>query len=185
MIMIRPLVLLTALAAPVAVNAATYSVIDSEKSEVVFRYEQMGVKMDGRFTALDGDIIYDSEKPENASLTLRVKVDSADAGSDEANDEIVKKEWFDAQAFPLATFVAKTVTPKADNELQVEGTLDIKGHQQQIQFPVKVLEENGKVTFTGSFPLLRGDYAIGEGPWSAYDIVANDIQIDFNVIATE
>ncbi|NLJ62256.1 MAG: polyisoprenoid-binding protein, partial [Alcaligenaceae bacterium] len=39
-------------------------------------------------------------------------------------------------------------------------------------------------TFSGSFSLLRGDYAIGEGAWSKFDIVANDVRIDFTIIAT-
>lgn len=172
-------------AIPFMASAATYTTISSEKSDVVFHYEQMGVNMDGRFTTLDGEINFDSEKPENASLVLRVNMTSADTGSDEADDEIVKKEWFNADDFPVAIFTAKTVTAKADNEFEVVGVLDIKGNQRDIEFPVKAQEENGLVTFTGSFPLLRGDYAIGEGAWSAYDIVANDIRVDFTVVATE
>jgi len=32
--------------------------------------------------------------------------------------------------------------------------------------------------------IRRGDFTIGEGPWAAFDIVANDIQIKFRITAT-
>lgn len=172
-------------ALPLIASAATYTTISPENSNVVFHYQQMGVDMEGRFTKLDGEITFDSEKPEEASLTLRVNMNSADTGSDEADSEIVKKEWFNASDFPAAVFTSKAVTAKKDNTFEVAGVLDIKGHKQDILLPVTAQEEPGRVIFTGSFPLLRGDYAIGEGAWSAYDIVANDIRVDFTVVATE
>jgi hypothetical protein len=36
---------------------------------------------------------------------------------------------------------------------------------------------------TGSFILQRADYAIGEGMWSKFDVVANDIQVSFHLTA--
>jgi len=34
---------------------------------------------------------------------------------------------------------------------------------------------------TGSFDLKRADYKIGEGIWSKFDVVANDITVKFNL----
>jgi hypothetical protein len=34
---------------------------------------------------------------------------------------------------------------------------------------------------TGSFVLKRADYAIGEGMWAKFDVVANEITVNFNL----
>jgi YceI-like domain. len=50
--------------------------------------------------------------------------------------------------------------------------------------PATFKEENKQGVFAGSFTIRRGDFAIGEGSWSTFDIVANDIQIKFTITAT-
>ena len=37
--------------------------------------------------------------------------------------------------------------------------------------------------FAGQFTLRRADFAIGEGPWAAFDVVANEVQIQFRITA--
>lgn len=170
---------------PLAISAATYTTIDNEKSQIEFHYEQMGVNMSGAFTDIDGQINFDSAQPEKAQASVDVKMESADTGSEEADSEIVKAEWFNASEYPDATFNTTKIEKKSDDSFEVTGLLSIKGHEQEIQFPATVIEADDMVTFTGSFSLLRGDYAIGEGAWSTFDIVANDIRVDFTLVATE
>lgn len=172
------------LSLPLVANAATFTTLVPEKSEIQFHYEQMGVNMDGFFKGIDGSLHFDTDAPEKAQVTLEVQMQSVDTGSEEADSEVVKKEWFNASDFPTATFKAQSITPKADNEYEVAGLLSIKGHEQTIRFPAKVETTDEQATFSGSFSLLRGDYAIGEGAWSKFDIVANDVRIDFTIIAT-
>ena len=37
--------------------------------------------------------------------------------------------------------------------------------------------------FEGRFTILRGDFGVGEGGWAAFDIVANEIQVEFRIAA--
>lgn len=173
------------LAFPLLASATVYTEIDNTESLIEFHYEQMGVKMEGVFANIEGEIHYDSQNPEQANATLNVVMNSVDTGSSEADGEIIKKEWFDAKTYPEATFITKKITKKSDNEFEITGLLEIKGHEQEIHFPATVTESDSKATFTGRFSLLRGDYAVGEGAWSKFDIVANDISIDFIIVATE
>lgn len=174
-----------ALATPLYASATIYTHIDNEQSLIQFHYQQMGVNMEGVFTEIGGDIHYDSTDPEQAQLTLEVTMNSVDTGSSEADGEIVKKEWFDTKTHNEAVFTTKKITKKTDDEFEVTGLLRIKGHEKEIHFPATVTESESKATFTGSFSLLRGDYAVGEGAWSKFDIVANDIRIDFTIVATQ
>lgn len=173
------------LAFPLLATAATYTTIDEANSQIEFHYEQMGVKMSGTFTGIGGQINFDSTAPEKAEAGINVKMASADTGSSEADDEIVKAEWFNASDYPDATFSTTEIKQTTDDTFDITGLLSIKGHEQEITFPATVTETDDKATFAGSFSLLRGDYAIGEGAWSKFDIVANDIRVDFTIIATE
>ena len=52
------------------------------------------------------------------------------------------------------------------------GDLSIKGHSQSVTAPFK-------------FKIGRGDYKVGEGAWSGFGIVANEIQIDFEIVTKQ
>jgi len=108
---------------------------------------------------------------------------SVDAGSSDADDEVVGKAWFNAKAFPKATFVAKQIKPAGANQFEVTGTLTIKGKTQDIKFPLKLATQGNAAVFTGGFVMRRGDFAIGEGIWAKFDVVANDIQVNFQLTA--
>ncbi|MEZ2720928.1 YceI family protein [Paenalcaligenes hominis] len=184
--MMKLRVLIAALcAAPLLASAATYTQIDTQSSQIDFFYGQMGVNMEGIFSGVDGQIDFDSAQPEKASVSLRVKMDSVDTGSDEADEEVQKSEWFNVPEHPDATFVSKQIKQTDDNTFLVSGVLSIKGNEQTIEFPATVVEEDGRARFEGSFDMLRGDYAIGEGAWSKFDIVANEVRIEFSIVATQ
>ena len=106
-----------------------------------------------------------------------------DAGSSEADDEVVTKSWFNAAAFPKATFVAKQFKPTAANQYEVTGTLSIKGQSREVKFPMKHTAQGKDGVLTGGFTLKRGDFNIGEGMWAKFDVVANDIQVNFSLTA--
>lgn len=179
-------VLLAALlATPLLASAATYNQIDSENSQVEFYYGQMGVNMEGIFQTIEGQIQFDSADAEKAQVTLHVKTGSVDTGSSEANEEVQKKEWFDTPQYPEAVFTSESIEQTGDNQFLVSGVLSIKGHEQKVQFPATLTEENGQGLFQGSLEMKRGDFAIGEGAWSTFDIVANEVRVDFSIVATE
>lgn len=173
------------LAFPLLASAATYTTVDADNSQVEFHYEQMGVNMSGTFTGINGQIHFDTTEPEKATATIEINMDSADTGLEEADSEIVKKEWFNAKEFPEAVFKTTNIASKSGDEYEVTGLLSIKGHEHEITFPATVTEVDNQAVFAGSFSILRGDYAVGEGAWSKFDIVANDIRVDFNLVATE
>ncbi len=177
--------LATLLATPLLASAATYTTIDSDASQVEFYYGQMGVNMEGIFQAIGGQIHFDSTQPENAQVTLQIKLDSVDTGSSEADEEVQKKTWFNVAEYPDAVFSSQSIQKTEDNQFLVSGVLNIKGHEQTIEFPATFTEENNQALFQGSFEMQRGDFAIGEGAWSSFDIVANEVRIDFAIVAAE
>ena len=106
-----------------------------------------------------------------------------DTGSGEADEEVVTKSWFNTAVFPKAQFVAKQIKPTAANQYEVQGTLSIKGMTREVKFPMKHSAQGKDGLLTGGFTLKRADYSIGEGMWAKFDVVANDIQVNFSITA--
>jgi polyisoprenoid-binding protein YceI len=172
---------LTALAC--AAHANEYSLVQAEKSTIQFQSKQMGVSTQGAFKKFSTQLAFDPAKPEAAKVSIAIDVASIDAGSKEANDEVVGKQWFNAKAFPQATFVSGSVKPLGGGRFEVSGPLTIKGKSLPVVAPLTFKADGNNGVFTGSFTIKRADYAIGEGPWADLSTVANEVLINFNVVA--
>jgi polyisoprenoid-binding protein YceI len=181
---LKTLLTVSATALALQAQAAPYQTIVPTKSSVTFTYKQMGVAMDGRFKKFAAQLNFDPAKAEQAKASFDVELTSVDAGSSEADDEVVTKSWFNASAFPKAQFVAKQIKQTAPNQYEVQGTLSIKGLVRDVKFPMKHTAQGKDGLLTGSFTLKRADYSIGEGMWAKFDVVANDIQVNFSLTAT-
>jgi polyisoprenoid-binding protein YceI len=171
------------LALAAAVQAAPYQAVQLDKSKVSFSFKQMGVGMDGHFAKFNPQISFDPAKPEQTKASIEVDLASIDTGSGEADQEVVGKSWFNTSAFPKAVFVAKQVKQIAPNVYEVLGTLTVKGRGRDIKVAMKHTPQGKNGVLTGSFTLQRADYAIGEGMWSKFDVVANDVQVSFQITA--
>lgn len=174
----------TALLLPGTGIAAEFKTVHADKSTLGFVYKQMGVGMEGHFKKFATQLSFDPAKPATAKASMDVELGSIDAGSPEANDEVSGKQWFNTKAFPSARFVSSSVKPLGGNRYEVAGQLTIKGRSQNVVAPTTVTVQGNTATFDGSFILKRADFAIGEGPWADFGIVANDIQIKFRILAS-
>lgn len=172
------------LATLASAGAAEYTVLDPETSRINFGYSQMNVKMEGSFDQLRAtEFSFDPERPEAARVALEVAVASIDAGYDEANEELKKEEWLALTSHPLATSTSRQVQALEDGSYQVTGELSIKGRSQEVTVPFTFEEAGESGIFEGGFTFQRADFGVGDGQWKDFSIVANDIQIEFRVIA--
>ena len=182
---LRKLVLLVSagLLLTLTTHAATLDAVQPDKSKIGFSFKQMGVAMDGHFAKSSATLNFDSAKPEQAKASIEVDLASIDTGSGEVDQEVVGKAWFNTAAFPKAVFVAKQVKQIAPNQYEVLGSLSIKGRSRDVKTMFKLSPQGKSSVLSGSFTLQRADFAIGEGMWSKFDVVANDIQVNFQFTA--
>lgn len=164
-------------------RAVEFSQVQPDKSSLTFVSKQMGVPVEGRFRKFTTALAFDPARPAQASARLDVDLNSIDAGSKDANDEVVGKSWFNAKAFPTASFVSTGIKPVGGNRYEVAGKLTIKGKSQDVVAPASFRQEGGQGVFDGAFTLKRLDFGIGEGPWSDISAVANEVQIHFHLVA--
>ena len=164
---------------PNLVFAAEYKSIASEKSTIGFTYKQMGVGMDGQFKKFSAQISFDTTKPQTAKASFDIDLTSIDTGGP-ADEEAQGKAWFNTKTFPKATFNATQIKSSGTNQFDVTGNLTIKGQTKEVKFPIKYSAHGPTGTFTGSLIMHRADFSRGEGSWAKFDVVANDIQINFS-----
>ncbi len=173
-----------ALLAPITASAAEYTQVQATQSSIAFSHQQMGVKMDDRFKTFAAQLAFDPAKPTAAKASFDVELASVDTGTPDADAEVAGKPWLNTKVFPTARFVSSSVKPLGKDRYEVAGTLTIKGQSREIVVPASFSANGNAGAFDGSFTIRRGDFAIGEGSWSKFDIVANDVQIRFHIAAT-
>lgn len=180
---VAPLAGLVALLLSGGVQAAEFNQLLIDKSTVSFAYKQMNVPLDGNFKRFNGRISFDPARPALARAALDIELASIDTGSEEGNDEVAGKLWFNTKQFPVARFVSTSIKPLGNNRFEVTGRMSIKGRTRDTKTPATFRQEGNIGVFEGSFVLKRGDYGIGEGMWADYGTVANEVQIKFRMAA--
>ena len=163
--------------------ANEFTQIQIEKSSINFVYQQIGVKMNGKFKNFNSSINFNTNDLSKSKANFDIDLSSIDTGSAEANQEVKSKTWFNLSGFPTAKFISTNIKSLGGNKYEVDGQLSIKGQQKNLTIPVTLTQKDKLANFEGAFTINRGDFKIGEGEWSKFDLVANEVQVKFNILA--
>lgn len=154
--------------------------IDAAKSKVTATFKQIGVPVEGVFTKTAGSIQFDAAKPEASTASLQIDTAAFDLGMDDYNAEVRKKEWFDSKTYPQATFVSTGLKALGGERYQASGKLSIKGKSMDVSFPVTVKRQAAATVFTGSIPVSRKVFAIGDAGWN--EVVDDAVTVNFSIV---
>ena len=154
------------------------------QSEIVFVTKEMGVPVEGRFKRFDAQLTFDPARPETSKMALTVDVASATLGAPETDAELPKAIWFNTAKFPQATFRSSAVKSLGGGKFEVSGQLDIKGLTRTVVVPVVVTQSGTATTATGTFPLKRLAFQIGQNEWADTSMLADDVQVKFKFAMT-
>lgn len=154
------------------------------QSEIVFVSKQMGVPVEGRFKKFDAQIAFDPAKPDASKIAFTVDIASATLGVPESDAELPKATWFNTAKFPQATFQSTAVKGLGGGKYEVSGKLAIKGSSRDVVVPVALTQSGATTTVTGTFPLKRLAFKIGENEWADTSMVADDVQVKFKLALT-
>lgn len=170
------------LAVTLAAGAAPLKT-DPAKSTISATFKQMNVPVEAKFRKFNAQVDYDPAKPEAARANVDIETASIDLGDSDMNREVAKKDWFNSVQFPKATFVSTAIKPAGAGKLNVTGRLTIKGKSADVNFPLAVRLDAGKQLFEGALPIRRLAYNIGDGEWKDTSIVADEVIIQFRIVA--
>lgn len=165
-------------------HAVEYGSVIPEKSQIAFTSKQMGVPVDGRFGKFLASLNFDPAKPETGKAQIEIDLASVDAGSKDANDEVVSKGWFNVREFPKARFVSAAVKPLGGNRYEARGQMTIKGRTRDMAIVFTYKPDGANAVFEGTLPLQRTQFGIGEGAWADTSVVADEVPIKFRLVAS-
>lgn len=154
------------------------------QSEIVFVSKQMGVPVEGRFKKFDAQIAFDPAKPDTSKIAFTVDIGSATLGAPESDAELPKATWFNTAKFPQATFQSTSIKGLGGGKFEVSGKLSIKGASRDVVVPVALSQSGATTTATGTFPIKRLAFKIGENEWADTSMVADDVQVKFKLALT-
>ena len=154
------------------------------QSAVNFEAKQMGVPLKGHFKKFDAKVAFDAAKPETSKIHFSVDMGSATMGAKETDAELPKADWFNVTKFPQATFDSSTVKALGGGKYLVDGTLTIKGSAQKVSLPVTLTQSGATTTATGTLPLKRLTFKIGDGDWKDTSMVADEVTVQFKLALT-
>lgn len=174
-----PLALATSLLAAPSMAAQQ---LDLAKSEIRFTAKQMNVAADGRFRKFAAKVDLDPANLAQSSVSIDIDIASVDIGSKENETELKSKAWFNSSAFPQAHFVASNFKAKGNNLYEASGKLSIKGISRDIVVPFSLQQSGTQQIVSGTVPLKRLAFNVGEGAWSDTDTVADDVLVKFRLI---
>jgi polyisoprenoid-binding protein YceI len=165
-------------------QAVEYNRVNTHASQISFTYNQMGSRMYGTFARFEATLDFDTDNLANAHTTLHIDLTSIDAGSEDANTELVKPAWFDTAKFPVAVFESSQFTQVAENRYLIAGQLTLKGITRDVQVPVELKPDHDIGIFAGELLLKRDEFGLGAGEW-ADTVVSRDIAIKIKVVAPQ
>ncbi|WP_326534647.1 YceI family protein [Pseudorhodoferax sp.] len=167
--------------APVALAQPQPAQLQAAGSEIVFITRQMGVPVEGRFTAFKAQVALDPKKPETGKVAFSIDTGSARFGSAELDAEVPKPVWLGVVKFPQASFESTAIKAAGPGRFEVAGKLTIKGVARDITVPVQLVQAGAASTASGSFTIRRLDFKVGEGEWTDTSMLANEVQVRFKL----
>jgi len=154
------------------------------QSEVQFTARQMGVPLEGHFKKFSAQVAFDPAKLATSKIAFTVDTGSATLGSRETDAELPKPVWFNVPKFPQAQFESTSIKALGGGKFEVAGKLTIKGTAQNVVVPVALAQSGATTTATGTLPLKRLAFKIGENEWADTSMVADEVTVKFKLALT-
>jgi len=152
---------------------------EDQGSSVQFTIRNLGFKVNGSFSGLDGKIQFDPN--DLAASTFDVTVDANTVNTDNTmRDEHLRKEsYFDIKNYPRIRFLSTHITSSGKNGgFIVSGKLTIKNQTKDISFPFSASLSNEKYLFKGTFKINRKDFDIGGS-----STISDELEVNLNILA--
>lgn len=144
-------------------SSQNYKPIDNG-SKISFSIKNFGIKTDGNFSKLNGEISFDPKAVEKSVFNVSVLASTINTDNS-IRDKSLREEYFETNKYPEIRMVSKRIEKTNKTEAgfyYFTGNLIIKGVSREISFPFKVESTGKNLLFTGEFSINRLDFGIGK-----------------------
>lgn len=150
-----------------AAGVVTYT-IDPAHSVVEFTVKHMMFSnVKGRFTRVNGEILFDEADPTRSSVTATVDAASVDTGDPNRDAHLRSPDFFDVERYPVLTFQSKRIEPTGrEGEYRIVGDLTIRDQTREVVLDTTFLGEgrdpwgNRRIGFSATTTVNRKDFGL-------------------------
>lgn len=164
---LRPAAIALALLAlaPAAFAAPVKYSIDKAHSEAGFEVRHFFSKVHGRFTDVQGSIVYDDQDPARISVDASAVAASVSTSNERRDGHLKTGDFFDVEKYPTLTFKSTKVTANGKNKYKVAGDLTMRGVTKPVVFDAEFLGAGNtgggnKAGFSATTVVNRKDFGI-------------------------
>ena len=164
--------------------------IDPAHTDVLFSAKHMMVTtVRGKFHQVTGSITVDEDDPTTATGSFEISVASLSTGVEPRDTHLRSADFFDAAAYPTATFIATGIRHKGANGYAVTGDLTIRGTTRPVTFDVDLLgfytgmDGARRAGLRGTAKIAREDFglnwnvALESGGW----LVGKEVKLELDL----
>ncbi len=157
-----------------------------DKSSLYFQAIQNNSPIKGEFKKFTGNIKFDQQALNKSHVDITVDTASVSTSFKDVEDALKTAEWFDAKAFPKATFIAKNFKKISDKDYEAHGQLTLRDKTLPLtlHFTFEKYTDNEAIV-TGNATVNRTEFGVGQGEWKKTDGVKDPVEINFKIEAVK
>jgi polyisoprenoid-binding protein YceI len=139
-------------------------------SKVKFVIKNFGIKTNGSFKGMKGNIKFYPANPGASSFDVTVDAGTIDTDNESRDEHLRKDEYFNAATYKTIQFKStKVMLSKVAGRFYMYGNVTIKGVTKPVEFGFGATPKNGGYTFDGEFKINRRDFGVGGSSVSMSD----------------
>jgi polyisoprenoid-binding protein YceI len=158
--------------------------VDYAKSRLGFTVQWSNEPFTAAFKSWKADIDFDPADLAHARASVTIDMASEASDTKELDDGLRGTFGFEVSQFPTAHFLATGFTHKTGNDYIATGTLTIRGVTKPVTLPFTLTITGKSAHMTGTAQLIRTDFHVGEGEWSADTPVSHAVTVTIDLTAT-
>lgn len=151
----------------------------ADKSSIQFVIKNFGIKVNGSFSGITGNILFDAGKLSDAAFDINVDAKTVNTNNDLRDDHLRKETYLNVKDYPAIHFVSTRITSSNKKGfLFIFGKLTIKNQTKDISFPFTADPSDNGYLFTGRFTINRKDFDVG-----GTSTISDNLEIILSVLA--
>ena len=179
--LIKILFLFIVFSMPNSIVSQKFTPIDNE-SKINFTIKNFGLNVDGSFSGVKGNIVFEQTNIEKTQVNLSVNTNSVNTNNKDRDKHLKKADYFDAEKFPVISFASTSIKKKIGiNKYSIKGNLTIKGITKVVEFDAIISSKESKLNTKGSLQLNRRTFTIGDRSL----VLSDNVKLDFFIVAKQ
>lgn len=152
---------------PATVKAGTYT-LDSDHGKITWALSHFGFSTYiGQFAGVTSTLKLDPQNIGKSKLTAKVVIDSIGTLDPALNKMLLSPKFFDAAAYPVATFVSTKIVRTGHDTAKITGNLTLRGVTKPVVMTA-IFNQAGmdpmmnlyEVGFQGHMTLMRSEFGV-------------------------